>query len=152
MLEHAQGVGTPPGFHDLTVSDAVDIDSRDGYVVFCWGDSHKLAPMRAGNCPTFHDHIPFSNLVINGEMEIRESGKESGSGLLELLKGGTVEPARIVAQVVGGVEFIYCAHVPLVPEVIKRMEENLLVGRRVTGGTGYYRRCAPREISAPLEE
>jgi len=149
LLEHAQGVGTPPGFHDLAVSDAVEVDARDGYVVFCWGDSHKLAPMRAGNCPTFHDLIPFSNLVINSEMEVREGGKESGGGLLELLEGCTMEPARIVAQVIGGVEFVYCAHVSLVPEVIKRMAENLLVGRQVTGITGYFRWCAPREIFAP---
>jgi len=115
LLEHTQGVGTPPGFYNLTVSDAVEVDARDGYLVFCWGDSHKLALMRAGNCPTFHDLIPFSNLVINGEMEVREGGEESGCGLLELLEGGTMEPARIVAQVVGGVEFVYCAHVPLVP-------------------------------------
>ncbi len=81
LLQQAQCVHLEPMLDALAAHDAVDVDRRDRRLLASRGDAHKGAFLRSTHGQTGHHLFPFSDDVLNREVQIRESCQVHGKGL-----------------------------------------------------------------------
>src|SRR5262249_17536581 len=65
-------VHAPPGPHDLAPVEPVDGDARDRHPLACPGHGAEHSEMRPLPGPARHDFVAFRDLVVDGELQVRE--------------------------------------------------------------------------------
>src|SRR5258708_35017991 len=98
----------------LAADYAVDIDCRDRRALAGWGDAHELPLLCSTRSQAGHNLVPFSDDVLNREVQVRESRQVHGEGLFGSL--GTTWPTRrgSMIDLIGGNEFVDGSHIILV--------------------------------------
>ena len=85
-MHHAQPVPVVPGFYALVADEAVDTDSRHHRLLAGGGNAHQLTFVRAASCPTGHHPVPFGNLVLDSEVNVRKSADVDGDEIKDKRK------------------------------------------------------------------
>src|SRR5262245_64793573 len=82
LLHQAELIHVRPAFHDLAAGDAIDVGSRQTDLPAGGRDTLELAPMRPAGGPASHHHVAFGNLILDGEVKVREPRAQRGDVLL----------------------------------------------------------------------
>src|SRR5207247_9146765 len=85
-LQQAQGVHFEPMLDALAAREAVDIDCRDRRSLAGRGDVHKRTLLCATTGQAGHNLVPFSDEVLNREVQIRESRQIHVASLFDSLE------------------------------------------------------------------
>ena len=72
LPHHGHRVVAFPALHELAVGDTYDLHSRQCHPVVGWSDARKLPFVGAGARPAGNYLIPFSYLILDLEVQIRE--------------------------------------------------------------------------------
>src|SRR3990172_4115903 len=72
LLQHAELVKDAPTLDDLSVHNSVYAHPGDSGRLAGRRDAGQFALMRPVRCPPGHDLIPFGDLFVNGELNVRE--------------------------------------------------------------------------------
>src|SRR2546423_15542588 len=102
----------------LAAYDAVDVDRRDRHLLAGWGDAHKRTLLCSTRGQTGHNLVPFSDDVLNREVQIRESRQIHGEGLFDSLETTRRTRRGSVIDVIGVDEFVDGSHILLVEHFI----------------------------------
>src|SRR2546430_14352229 len=97
---------------DLLIGDAKEMHSGRRDVLARGGDTKKLPCVREVIRASDHDHVPFSDLVLNRVVEIRKRRVIQRYDLFMPLTTGRPIRRIGVIDVVRGEEYIYCGQVP----------------------------------------
>src|SRR4051812_40578548 len=89
------------------------------YLLTSWGNSphwtNELALMCTLHGPAGHNLLPFSKFVINGDVEIRESGARRNNPLFVVLAANNSRISRIMVDEVTRNILVHGLQVALVP-------------------------------------
>src|SRR5438270_11376921 len=90
----------------LTAGHAVDINRRDRRVLASRRDAHKDTLLCSTHGQTGHNLVPFSDEVLNREVQIRESCQVHGDGLFSSLETTWCTGRGGVIDLMGVDEFV----------------------------------------------
>src|SRR6266487_808419 len=102
----------------LAAYDAVDVDRRDRHLFAGWGDARKCTLLCSTRGQTGHNLVPFSDDVLNREVQIRESCQVHGEGLFGTRDTAWRTGRSSVIDLIGVDEFIDGSPILLVEHFI----------------------------------
>src|SRR2546430_14630931 len=106
LLQQTKGVHVEPMLDTLAAREAVDIDCRDRRLLAGRGDAHKRTLL----CPTTGQAgpnlVPFSDYVLNREVQIRESHQIHVESLFDSLETSWRTRRGSVIDMIGVDEFV----------------------------------------------
>ena len=111
----------------LATSHAADVDCRDRYVLTGWGDAHKRTLLRSPHGQTGHKLVPFSDHVLNSEVQIRESCQLNADGLFGTRETAWRSGRGSVIDLIGVDEFVDGSPILLIEHFIVEMANSGLV-------------------------
>ena len=106
LLQQAQGVHVEPMLDALAAREAVDIDCRDHRSLAGRGDVHKRTLLCSTTGQAGHNLVPFSDDVLNREVQIRESCQVHGDGLFGTRETAWRTGRGCMIDLIGGDEFV----------------------------------------------
>src|SRR5690348_7185587 len=90
----------------LAAREAVDIDRGARHLFASRGDAHKGTLLCSTHGQTGHHPVPFSDDVLNREVQIRESCQVHGDGLPGTREAAWRPRRSSVIDLIGGDEFV----------------------------------------------
>jgi len=118
LLQQTQGVHVEPMLDALAAREAVDIDCRDRRLLASRGDVHKRTSLCSTRGQTGHNLVPFSDDVLNREVQIRESCQVHADGLFGTRDTAWRTRRGSVIDVIGVDEFVDGSPILLVEHFI----------------------------------
>ena len=116
LLQQAQGVHVEPMLDTLAAREAIDIDCHDRRLLAGRGDAHKRTLLCSTTGQAGHNLVPFSDNVLNREVQIRESRQLHVESLFDSLettwrtRRGSVIDVIEVDEIVDGSPILLVEH------------------------------------------
>src|SRR3954470_8804103 len=138
LLEHPERVPVAPGLDDLAVVDPVDAYTTDLAALAGAGHSHQVTIVGAPGNPASNDFVALGNLVLDGDLQVREGRSIHRDHLLEAFASFLAEGVvGVVVDSVGGHDVIQLGRVGAVENIEHGAGNRLvLVGHGVLSGGG----------------
>src|SRR5713226_7111998 len=127
LLQQAQCVHVEPMLDTLAAHDAVDVDCRNRRLLAGRGNTHKRTLLCSTRGQAGHDLVPFSDHVLNREVQIRESRQVHGDELFGPLDTRRQTGRKSVIDTLGVNEFLDCSPLLLVEHFLVETADDSLV-------------------------
>ena len=127
LLQQAQGVHVEPMLDTLAAREAIDLDCHDRRLLAGRGDAHKRTLLCSTTGQAGHNLVPFSDDVLNREVQIRESCQVHGEGLFGTRDTAWRTGRSSVIDLIGVDEFVDGSPILLVERFIVETADTGLV-------------------------
>ena len=89
------------------------------YLLARGGYTNPLTLVRTGDCPKGEDLVPFGNLVLDIEMQVREARPVDGDGLFDALEIARDAWRRVVHHQAGRGQLLVGSDAALIPYLVE---------------------------------